>query len=202
MTPDPTEGPAPPGQSDDGKRQPESSNPEDELSIQRRGFVTTSGVVCQVVGIILVLGSCGFGSLSGWFQQKSDHPVDSFADYFAAANIGFATATIATLASFAGGLALVAAGVGMQGERDGSARLGMVVSALLMLIWFSAAGVSGFALDSWARAIGCMILGSTCLAIFMLAGNSARLMKISPPPQDQGAVTDEFLESLKKRRHY
>jgi hypothetical protein len=186
----------------DGSEQARSSLVEDELSVQRRGFVTTTGVVCQIAGIVFVLGACGFGSLSGWFQKQSSHPVETLGDYLAAENLGFATATVATLGSFVLGLGLVAAGVGLQGERAGSEKLAMVCGGLLGLIWLGAAVVMGIELGSWVRAFGCMIVSGACLVVFMLAGNSARLMKLSPPPQDQGEVSDDFLESLKKGRHY
>ena len=36
--------------------------------------------------------------------------------------------------------------------------------------------------------------------LFMLAGNSARILKLHPPPEDAGVVTDEFLQEYSRRK--
>lgn len=163
-----------------------------------RNFVVGTGVVFQSVGCVLLFGGCCLWSISGHVVTPDSAPPESWLGYFSNRTAAVAW-TIGVAASFVGGLALAAVGVGLQGERASSGRIGLVAAALLFAIFSAVAGLLGFADSRWGAAIVPIVLAVVMLVLFLLSLRSSHLLRRFPPPPHTEA-TEEVLDEIRKRR--
>jgi FtsH-binding integral membrane protein len=173
--------------------QPSDENP--------RAFSQGTGYVLQIVGLILTFGGCCVCSLLGWYQDETDVPINSPADYFAQPNLSLALAALNLFASFAGGLGLLGAGIGLQGDRPRSGKIAMAVTATLALIFAATAAVHLFITHSLAPAITAAVFAAAMTLLFLLAGNSARVLRENPAPEDANAVPPDYVDPLTAKKN-
>lgn len=165
-----------------------------------RAFVTATGLVFQVVGLVMLLGSCCFWSFSGRVLEPVEVPTEQWTDHFRGERLPAALLTLGVVTTFVGGIALTAAGVGLQGEIRGSGRAAMAVSVLMAVIYL-AAGVMLIAKTSHrGSALVPIVFGLVTSVLFLLAGHSASVLRRFPPPADQHLATEEFLRKHKEDR--
>ncbi len=165
-----------------------------------RSFVTATGYIFQIVGLAFAGGGCLVWTLTGLLETKLDEPIAVVSDYFqsSARVMAISLACIAT--TCVAGLGLIATGLGMQGERPGSGRWAMVIAAILAMVWLAGAiGLTWISGPLWKILVSAAFAGVGSV-LFMLAGNSARILKLHPPPADAGVVTDEFLREYSHKR--
>ncbi len=166
-----------------------------------RAFSQGTGYVLQIVGLILMLSGCCVCSLLGWYQDESDVPINSPADYFAQPNLPLALAALNLFASFAGGIGLLGAGIGLQGDRPNSGRIAMWITGLLALTWWATAVAHLLLTKSIPGTITAVVLAAGCTFLFLLAGNSARVLRENPPPEDLHAVPPDYVDPLTDRKN-
>ncbi len=164
-------------------------------------FVTATGFVFQIVGLILAFGGCCLWSLSGKFEAPQATPVDEMADYVASTAVQLnTTSMVGLVVTFVAGIGLLATGMGLQGEHPSSGRTAMAVSGALAVAWWACAIAFGVIGGAYGRLLLAVLLAVGATLLFLLAGNSARLLRLHPPPADRSVVTDEFLEEQRQRR--
>lgn len=183
----------PTGDADEGGTQPlETPSP--------RAFAIGTGVWCQTVGMVLLLGGCCLWGLSDRITTRASEPAPQWTDFLFNESFPAAIWTLGLATTFVGGLALVAVGVGLQGERAGSGRVAMVVTALMTLIYLALAVALAAGAESWYAALAPGLLAVVTGVLFLLSGNSAATLRRFPPPPDQSKATAEFLEEHRRRR--
>lgn len=165
-----------------------------------RAFATATGFALQVVGVVHLLASGGFWFLSGLIQSPVATPVKRPQDYLAAGNIVPALTTFLVLAAFAGGLAMIAFGVGLQGERPRSGVGAMLTTGMLTAVGLAAVVLGLTFGPSWAVAAAGAVVAGINAVFFLLSGQSAGVLKRFPAPPDQNVVDDAWLEEHARRR--
>ncbi len=166
-----------------------------------RAFATTTGLVFQVVGIVYVLVAGGYWLVSGRVQTPVANPVDSLSDYIShPQNILLAATTANILVAVAGGMAMVAFGVGLQGEQRRSGTGAMIVSAFVAMVGLITIVVYIVWGPAWLRAAVTAVHVVVASVLFLLAGQSASVLKRYPPPEDQSIVDDAWLEDYERQR--
>jgi hypothetical protein len=164
-----------------------------------RAFAIGTGAVLQTVGTLLALGGCCLWSTSNYFLRPADVPAARWSDFLFANPIAAAW-TIGMLTSFVGGIGLIAAGVGLQGERASSGRIALFVSGTMTLIFVGVALWLVIAHAAYLTAITPLALAVICGFLFALSGHSAAILKRFPPPEDLSRATPEILEEHRRRR--
>lgn len=182
------------------EKTPSPQPPPDEPS--PRAFATASGFVFQVIGVILLFGSCCVWSLGrGLFATDATGQTgETWLGAFAGGRLSVAVAAVSLATTLVGGLGLIAAGVGLQNEKRGSGTLALVVTGFLGVIWWTAAILSVFNTRVWGHAIIAGIFAVIATVLFFLAGHSAQVLRRHPPPKDQNVVSDEFLEEIARQK--
>jgi hypothetical protein len=111
-------------------------------------------------------------------------------------------AMVNIVTTFLGGFGLLASGLGLQGEHPRSGLAGMAASGVLTIGWIGTAVAYGAWAQLWGAAAIAGAVGVGALGLFLLAGNSARILREHPPDANRNVVTDEFIEAQRqKRRH-
>jgi hypothetical protein len=178
---------------------PSPGDPHDR-DLPPRAFATATGYALQIVGGLLVLSSCCLWSGLSWFLDPSGpSAVRRTVDLDEGVEAPFVANGVMFL-TLLGGLALLAGGIGLQGERRGSGAFSAVVAGLVALGY---AGAGLFLLRTGAApALGVVALLFALIAtvLFLLAAHSHQVMRRHPPPADLNVVDDEFLAEHSRRR--
>jgi hypothetical protein len=165
-----------------------------------RAFAMGSGLVFQTVGGLLVFAACLIWGISAWTIPKASTPLANWIDFFRGENLPSALMTIALLTSFVGGLALLAVGLGLQGERPSSGRAAMITSTLMAACYLVVAIAYAFALGRIFSALIVFALTVLAFLLFMLAGHSSAILRRFPPPAGLNDATPELLEEFRQKR--
>ncbi|MCG3127129.1 MAG: hypothetical protein CHACPFDD_01987 [Phycisphaerae bacterium] len=166
-------------------------------------------MIFQTAGLALCLGSCCIGSFFSLLQSPNPRAADGPpAQTVVAAWSQFPLhqkfAAVSMLGSCVGGLGLLAAGIGLQSDRRGSARLACIISlplAVFHVAYVCVLLVQG-PLRVWLAAPLLMTLVWSGLALLALLSWAEH--RAAPPPASQHVLTaDELaaLESRSRRRH-
>lgn len=99
-----------------------------------RAFAQATGIIFQTAGLILCFGSCCIGSFFGLIQtpnrkSASDPTPRTVVDAWRRFETHEKFAAVSVFVNCAAGLAVLAAGIGMQADKHGSARLGTVATS-------------------------------------------------------------------------
>lgn len=178
-----------------------------------RAFCQATGLIYQIVGFIFCIGTCCWGftaSIGGFLGVGGDSlsaPVTTAPTATQPASTGGAHAawfTAAVWSTFVGGLAAAAVGLAMQHERRKSGRNGMIVSGIMAAIFL---GYLIFAIaiePAVGRALGAAAMLALWIALFLLAGHSAELLRRFPPTTTDSEWTqfdeDAWRKSASHRR--
>ncbi len=166
-----------------------------------RAFVTATGFVFQIIGFGLVMGACVLWAFAGFVEDRLDEPINTVGDYFRGDALEATVSLACILTTLVSGLGLLGTGLGLQGENRHSGQWALVVTGGLAGVWWG--GSVTFWLISapiWKIVVAAFAAGAGTV-LFLLAGNSARILKLHPPPHDLNVVSDEFLEEYSRRRH-
>ena len=165
-----------------------------------RAFVTASGFLLQVLGGFLTFSACLAWAISAMLSSSTATPAPRWTDHLTGPQSATALVTLGLFTSLVGGLGLLAAGVGMQGEKKGSALTGLVMSSLMALVYVALAVLL---IASAHR----FVLGGAALLCGILSGGAAVLatishatLKRSPPPGDYNLLTAEIVEEIRRKR--
>ncbi|MCH8969124.1 MAG: hypothetical protein IIA66_08410, partial [Planctomycetes bacterium] len=90
-------------------------------------------------------------------------------------------------------------GLGLQGENRSSGQWALIVTGVLAAVWWGGA-VTFWIISApiWKIIVAAFSAGAGSV-LFLLAGNSARILKLHPPPDDLNVVSDEFLDKYSHR---
>lgn len=165
-----------------------------------RAFATATGTVFQTVGTVFLLGSCCFWWFSDRLVPRVEGGIDRWTDLFTIEHAPIAALGVGALTTLVGGLAFIAVGVGLTGEKRRSGTLATFISLVMACVYWALSGVLALAVGSVATATVAAIFGAVCTVLFLLAGHSASVLKSFPPPPDQDAATDEILEEHRRKR--
>ncbi len=165
-----------------------------------RASAISVGYAFQSIGLVLMMGACCFGALSGSILPTNDQPMDPWAEFFSPEVVIGAALTIGTLTSGIGGVALFAVGIGLQGEHPQSGRVGVAVTVTMTLIYAAVAATLLWRTQLSVASIAAVVFVVGSLILLSLAAHSARVLKLHPPPEDRSTVTEEQLEEMRDRR--
>lgn len=183
-------------QNSDSTQVETSSEPE----FSPRAFATGTGAVCQFVGIIYIAVAAIYWFASGRLHLPIKDRIDTVAEYFKPENIVFATTTLNVLAGVAGGLALAAFGIGLQGERRTAGIGASVTAGILILVNVTGAVCCIVYGPAWFAAIVFTLVTAVNTIVFLLAVYSTAILKKYPPPPNQSIVDDEWIEEYHQKR--
>jgi hypothetical protein len=184
-----------------GHNPPEGlSEAGEEPTSSPRAHCVAAGLLFQSIGSILLFGSCCLWSMSGLIEPKVDEPPGQWLGLLWGEHRTTALLTLNMITSFVGGMALLAAGVGLTGEKRLSGRLAMVIAGLMTLLYVGSAIAFAVLDGRWGAMILAGVLGVVCGGLFLAAAHCAAILKRHPPPADQNVVTDEFLERYRRER--
>lgn len=165
-----------------------------------RAFVTATGLVAQVFGGVLVFGSCAVWAVSALTPTSSGAPAARWMDHLTGPRETMALVTLGLFGGLVGGLGLLAAGVGMQGEKKGSASFGAAAGIVLTMLYFGLAAALVYSAGRWLLGAAALLLGLCAGAAALLCLISHRTLKQFPPTEDYNLLTAEILEELRRRR--
>lgn len=167
-----------------------------------RAFCQTTGLVFQVVGFALAMGSCcwwSFGdSLTGGpelIQVQEGRSVNVLDRTPVAAKTW---GMIAVCASFAGGLGLTALGLALQHDLARTGRPASWVTGLLAAYFWSYIVVAVTTFPSIARLLVGGAMAMIWTAMFLLAGASGQTLRKSPPPKRDSKWTSRDEDDLRR----
>ncbi|MEK6799252.1 MAG: hypothetical protein AABZ12_09830 [Planctomycetota bacterium] len=169
------------------------ADPSETTPPNPRAFVVGSGLVYQGVGVALILAACAV-----WAVTAPAGPMPS-ATSDSSAEPALTRTTLAMFATFVGGLALAAVGVGLQGERRESGKVALAFSGTLAAV-YAALLVAPLFHQAWLACVVLAIPLTAMIVLFALARESAKTLRRHPPPPDQSIATPEFLEAHRKER--
>ena len=175
---------------------PESPRTE----VSPRAFAVGTGLCCQAVGLVFLLGSCCVWSLSANVVEPSPEPAERRTDDLVGDRLPAAVLMIGLAVTLVGGMALVAVGTGLQGERPSSGILAMVVTGLMTGVYAASAVLLIVHTGSVMKALAPVLPALATSILFLLAGYSASVLRRFPPPPDQSVATPEFLEACRQER--
>ena len=165
-----------------------------------RAFVTACGYVFQVLGGLLVFAACGGWLASGLTAPAATIPAARWTDYLTGPNLTAALLTLGFFTGFVGGLGLMAAGLGMQGEKKGSAMTGMMVSGAMSLAYLVLAFLLLANAQRYVFGAAVVILSLLCGGAAILAAISHSTLKRFPPPGDYNLLTEEIIDEVRRKR--
>lgn len=165
-----------------------------------RAFAIGTGVTCQYIGFFFLLGACVACALAAWLLPSASQPTDKWTDFLKGDRLPTAILTLSLVVTFLGGIAWMAVGVGLQGERPGSGVAAMIVSGILTALYVVATVWLIAAAQLFLPAVFPIGMALVSFAVFMLAAHSATVLRRFPPPPDQSAATPEFLDEYRQKR--
>ncbi len=166
-----------------------------------RPFSQATGFVYQAVGFLMAMSTCCWWSFAGLTQEevRPTEPGRQIVDIAqdAAPPLRWAMAAVCLL--FAGGLGLVALGMGLQSDRLQSGRAPKWTTGAAALFFLSYLGMSIFAwTPSGARISTVAILAAVWIVLFLLAGVSAEELRKYPPTPRSNSWTARDEDDLRK----
>lgn len=172
-----------------------------EIESNPRAFVTATGFIFQVVGAVFAASGCVLWSVSGFLEAPLDEPINVLSDYAREGALARTIGLACVATTFVAGLGLIATGLGLQGERRTSGRWALVFAAVLAVVWCAGAiSLWWVSAAYWKIIVAAFVAGAGTILLLM-AGNSARILKLHPPPDDQNVVSDEWLRQYSRKPH-
>lgn len=173
-----------------------------------RAFCQATGLIYQIVGFLLSIGTCCWGfsaSIGGFLGVAGDtlatptsQQAESIARSALASPAHVIWFTAAVWATFAGGLGAAATGLAMQHERRKSARYAMIVSGIMTVVFLAYLVFTLFWQPALVRGLAAGAMLALWLSMFMLAGHSNELLKRFPPPATDSQWTQSDEDALRR----
>jgi hypothetical protein len=159
-----------------------------------RGFSQATGFVFQAIGMVLLLVGCCVFSLSGKFQSELGRPVGSFGEWIEVATVPQLVAGLDMILTFTTGIALVTVGIGLQGDRPSAGIYAVIVTVIFAAGWWASLIAQATAGGTWWQIGLSLVMAAVGTVLFLLAGNSARTLRLNPAPPDE----DDDLSDLER----
>lgn len=183
------------------EREPEACTDAASPAPAPRAFCHATGFIYQSFGFLMALSTCCWWSFTGLTQEtlRPTDPARQVVDVAkdATQQQGWAMAAVCVL--FAGGLWLVALGMGLQYDRWRSGRAAKWSTGLIALYFLAYLGMSVFAWKASAAGIIVhAVLAVVWIVIFILAGVSAEELRRNPPTPRLSKWTPRDEDDLRK----
>lgn len=162
-----------------------------------RAFAQGCGVLFQTAGLLLALSTCCVGSFIGLIQKPNraalaSGPAETVIGAWSAFRIDEKLGAIGVAANCVAGLALAAAGLGLQYDRAGSARLAVLAALPLAAFEWLHVGVLAWGGPRTAWMAAPALLGLVWSALGALALISAGQHREHPPPRGLDRVPPDY----------
>lgn len=184
----------------DGESENGGARPAGGEAPSPRAFAIGTGYVMQGVGFFLLLSACCFWSFSGYLFSAADPPAASWTEYLSGKHLPAGIVTGVVLVSLVGGIGLVAAGIGLQGERRTSGVVAVVTTVVMAAIYWLACGLLILKAGAWLPGTLSGLLGAVATILFLLSAHSAETLRRHPPPPDDPSEIEAVLDEHRKRR--
>jgi len=171
-----------------------------ETTASPRAFAIRTGGLCQTVGLTFLFGACCLWSLSGRLVVQANQPAEHWIDYLTGDRLPAAVLTLDVAVTLVGGLGLLAAGIGLYGEKRGSGTVAAVTAGAMSAVYWASCLAFALRTGSWASSLTAAAFGVVSTLLFLLSLHSAAILRKFPPSPDQNVVTDEFLERYQRER--
>lgn len=178
----------------------ERDGDDDTVEPSPRAFASATGTIFQTVGVVFLLGSCLFWSFSGAVVPRTTDHIQRWTQFLSAKHAPMAALGVGMLTTFVGGIALVAMGVGLTGEKRHSGTVATIVALVMTLIYGALSGILLLAVGSVVASVVAAAFAFVCCVLFLLAAQSASVLRRFPPPPEQGKATEEFLDEERRKR--
>lgn len=178
---------------------PKAATPS-ESADSPRAFVTASGFVLQMFGGLLTFGALVAWGLSALMTSSTAAPTPRWTDHLSGPQSAAALLTLGLFVTLIGGLGLMAVGVGMQGEKKGSALAGVVVGSAMSLAYLALAVLFVVLTRRFVLGGTGLLLAIFCGAATVLAVISHTTMRLHPPPTDYNLLTAEVMDEVRRQR--
>ncbi|QOJ04497.1 MAG: hypothetical protein HRU71_13795 [Planctomycetia bacterium] len=164
-----------------------------------RAFCHATGFVYQSAGFLLALSTCCWWSFTGRFQAEArpaepDRQVVVLTEDATAAQ---KWSLAAVCVNFIGGLALTAAGIGLQSDRLRSGRGVMTLTASAALFHWSYFVTAAWTFGGMGRLITSAVLALAWTVFFLLAGVSHGVLRRHPPARTPELLTSRDADALR-----
>ncbi|HUN82626.1 MAG TPA: hypothetical protein VMV81_14065 [Phycisphaerae bacterium] len=164
-----------------------------------RAFVHATGLVYQVVGFVLALGTCCWWSFADHggpelIQMQGARRVNVLDETPPAARTW---AMLATCVSLIGGLALTALGIGFQHELSRSGRPAKWTTGAIAAFFAAYLIMAAMGFPAWGRIITATGMLALWTVMFLLAGVSAETLRAHPPPSRNSSWSSRDEDDLR-----
>ncbi|MCK6457735.1 MAG: hypothetical protein L6Q92_14540 [Phycisphaerae bacterium] len=173
--------------------QRDSTDARPKADAEPRALTRATGLIFQVVGVVLTLGGCCFWSFSGIAQSKQ--PIEAartIVDVWRAGGAEPIWAMGGVCVTFVGGLALAACGLGLQAERPRAGRIATIVAAAGAIFWLACGAWTLAAEFAWGRCLLAALMALLWCVCFVLGLVSADELRRCPPPDDLGVAPPDL----------
>ena len=167
-------------------------SPTDSAVDNPRAFSQATGLVFQTTGLVLLLVGCCVFSLSGKLQNELDRPIGSFGEWIEVASILQIVAGLDMVLTFTAGIALLTVGIGFQGNRPSVGVNAMIVTSIFAAGWWASLLAQIIWGGSWWQIVISLLMAGVGTVLFLLAGNSARTLRLCPSPPDENTDTSDL----------
>jgi len=164
-----------------------------------RAFCHATGFVYQSAGFLLALSTCCWWSFAGRFQSEARpaEPDRRVVVLSEDATTAQKWSLAAVCVSFIGGLALTAAGIGLQSDRLRSGRGAMALTACAALFHWAYVVAAGWTFGGVGRLITGAVLALAWTVFFLLAGVSHGVLQRHPPARTPELLTSRDADALR-----
>lgn len=166
-----------------------------------RAFANATGYIFQSAGVLFTITMCCWWPANCWQDQLPVTDLDSVSQkslYAAPQEQLWAMAAVTS--NFVGGLLLIGLGFGLQQDRLRTAKLPMMLTGAVGLLFWSYLGFAIFSFPSVGRIVVGALGALAWTVLFLLAGVSNEQLKAHPPTRSEQSWTsrdeDDFRKSL------
>ncbi len=163
-------------------------------------FAIGTGFVFQSVGVVLLLGSCCFWSISGHLVEPAAQPTQQWTDHFHGDHLPIALLTVAVVTTVVFGAGLIGVGIGLQGERAGSGTAAVLLTATISVIYWVCCAALWFQAGAIQSVVVSGVFAVVASVFLFLSLVSRSVLRRFPPPPDQNVVTEEMLRGMTRHR--
>ena len=180
---------------------PKSSEVDKLATPSPRAFANATGYIFQSVGVLFTISMCCWWPANCWQDKLPVTDLSSVSQgsiYSAPAEQLWAMAAVTS--NFVGGLLIIGLGFGLQQDRLRTAKLPMLLTGVVAILFWTYLGFAIFSFPSVGRIVASALGAMAWTVLFLLAGVSNDQLRKNPPTRSEQSWTsrdeDDFRKSL------